>query len=627
MLAWCDVLVLQTNVRDKRKGKVSKNFFISSYIIFHQFLHYFSAFFCFIVAKKMNCVRSPLYQTSLHHSSSALKKLDEDRLTNQLFCDFTIKTETKDFPVHKCLLGVTSKFFKRMFETNMKEKFENCVVIENIETKIIKVVIEFLYGNTDSIDSDNVYEVLKAADYLQVQDLMTHCADLMTRNLTEKNAITIWMFAKQYNLENLVTESQYILSSKFVFILKQEEFLKICPESITDFMKLRCEDITEENIYEAIMKWVDFDSDNRCKYFSSLFQLLDLSKVNKKFLCEVISNNKLVHDDCKCSEMLLKTMNKIINEQAVLLESFFDIAQYFKYFDGKKSSIANASRLFTKMFEFVVAGQGDNYKAVRKYNVATKQWKDLGETCWSRVYSGMACVDDKLYVMGGRVSRANLNSITVTECLDLKTEKRWNEKASMIQKRHNFGCAVYNSQIYVVGGQAYKKKWLSSVECYSPWNDVWINQPHLNFKRAGCCLINFNGQLHVLGGFNRSGYLDSMEIFNGKNWVMGVSMNCARANFAAVVLNKELYAICGEDSDYDYLSSVEKYNDEVGHWVDVRNLNNARAKHHAFVLNEKIYVVGGGDERLEVFYPDDNQWKNEKDCPIEDRSNPMIALN
>ena len=566
------------------------------------------------------------YLYSITHSGSSLKKLDEDRLTNQLFCDFTIKTETQDFSVHKCLLGVTSEFFKRMFETNMKEKFENCVVIQTIKSEIMKVVIEFFYGNTASIDSDNVYEVLKAADYLQVQDLMTHCADLMTRILTEKNAITIWMFAKQYNLESLVSRSQYILSSKFVFILKQEEFLKICPTYITDFMKLRCETITEENMYESIMKWVDFDSDDRCKYFSSLFQLLDLNKINKTFLCEVISNNKLVHDDCKCSEMLLKTMNKIVNEQAVLLESFFSITQYFKYFDGKKSSIANASRLFTKMFEFAVAGQGDNYKTVKKYNVAIKQWKDLGETCWSRVYSGMACVDDKLYVMGGRVSRNNLNSITATECLDLKTEGKWYQKTSMIKKRHDFGCAVYNSQIYVAGGQAHQTQWLSSVECYSPWNNMWMNRPYLNFKRAGCCLVNFNGQLHVLGGFDGNDYLDSMEIFNGTNWVMGVSMNSARAYFAAVVLNGELYAIGGEDNDHEYLLSVEKYNDEVGYWVDAKNLNNARAKHHAFVLSEKIYVVGG-DERLEVFYPDDNQWKNEEDCPIEDRSNPMIALN
>ena len=559
-------------------------------------------------------------QFCLNRSSFGIQKLNEDRLTNQIFCDFTIKTESQDFSVHKCLLGVTSEFFKQMFETNMKEKFDHCVAIETIKSEIIKVVIEFLYGNTDSIDSDNVYEVLKAANYFQVQELKTHCADLMTRDLTETNAITIWMLAQQYNLESLVTESQNILITKFISFLKHEEFLKICPEFITNFMKLRCENITEKDMYESIIKWVDFDSDNRCKYFSSLFQLLNLNKINKTFLCEVISNNKLVLADCNCSEMLLKTMNKIVKEQDLILKPLID---FYIYFDVKKSSFINGFRLFMKMFEFVVAGQGDNYKAVRKYNVVTKQWKELGETCWSRVYSGMACVDDKLYVMGGRVSRNNLNSITVTECLDLKTEERWYQKASMIQKRHSFGCAVYNSHIYVAGGQAHKTEWLSSVECYSPWNDVWMNQPYLNFKRAGCCLVNFNGQLHVLGGFNRSGYLDSMEIFNGKNWVMGISMNQKRAYFAAVVLNGELYAIGGEDYDHDYLSSVEKYNNEVGHWVDVKNLNNARAKHHAFVLDGRIYVVGG-NRQLEAYDPDDNEWKIEKQCSMEDEANAIV---
>ena len=122
-----------------------------------------------------------------------MNNLNEDRLTNQQFCDFTIKTGTQDFPVHKCLLGVTSEFFKRMFETNMKEKFENCVKIETIEPEIMKAVIEFIYNNSSLIDSDNVNEVLKAADYLQIPPLLTHCTEMMETNLTRQNVIDTWI--------------------------------------------------------------------------------------------------------------------------------------------------------------------------------------------------------------------------------------------------------------------------------------------------------------------------------------------------------------------------------------------------------------------------------------------------
>ena len=73
------------------------------------------------------------------------------------------------------VLSCYSKFFETMFETSMKEKYENEVEVDGFDGDIVKILIDFIYTGAISIDTTNVMDVLSASDCLQLDAVKEFC--------------------------------------------------------------------------------------------------------------------------------------------------------------------------------------------------------------------------------------------------------------------------------------------------------------------------------------------------------------------------------------------------------------------------------------------------------------------
>merc|ERR1719273_2666362 len=77
--------------------------------------------------------------------------------------DVTLHVEGKKIYGHKIILSLASKYFDRMFASNMKESNTKDVYLENIGFATLKLLVEFLYS--DSINEDEItLELMEAAD-------------------------------------------------------------------------------------------------------------------------------------------------------------------------------------------------------------------------------------------------------------------------------------------------------------------------------------------------------------------------------------------------------------------------------------------------------------------------------
>ena len=266
-------------------------------------------------------------------------------------------------------------------------------------------------------------------------------------------------------------------------------------------------------------------------------------------------------------------------------------------------------------FEFILLGGKTSPSYVRKFNVNTKQWKKLPEFVETNSCDGkLLCFRKTLCHFGGRFSDC-LNSVEDVWSLNLKNPTHsWISCSNMNQKRHRFGCAVFNKEIWVARGRAHKTESLDSVESFHPSNNSWTERPDMRMKRIGCCLVEYKNTLCVIGGvtLEKDSYLRQVETFAGKSWKGGLQMQHKRSDFAAVVLNDKIYAIGGKAGDKWYNNSVECFCD--GEWMLVAQLNSPRSLHSACVVGNKIYVVGGENHKgpvrtLEVYYPEENRWE------------------
>ncbi|KAJ8321923.1 hypothetical protein KUTeg_000394 [Tegillarca granosa] len=150
-------------------------------------------------------------------------------------------------------------------------------------------------------------------------------------------------------------------------------------------------------------------------------------------------------------------------------------------------------------------------------------------------------------------------SYNVTEKFDLLTET-WSFAPNMKRKRAGAGSCVCDSKIYIAGG--YDKTLhmdRASVECYDPTTEEWTfvsemekarsglfntmtNQwttiSSMNTPRAWPGVAVFDGRVYVIGGFDGSSRLRSVEVydFDSDRWTFISNMIVSRAGCGAAVV-------------------------------------------------------------------------------------------
>ena len=614
------------------------------------------------------------------YANYVLSKLNEDRTGEKRFCDFTIKTESKDFLVHRCVLGSVSEFFKAMFSVNMTENYQNHCSVNSLQPDTIFAVVEFVYGNLDSITIDNIYNIVEAADFLQIQKLLEFCIQFLSNHMTAKVYFRSWEIAKQYNLVDLQNFCKKYVGKNFSMLSKRSECLALKPDAFQEFLESKSDRTTEERVYETLVNWISFDIENRESYFGDLFLKIDLDKISTSFLNMEISSNDLVLENAATSKKLVEEMRKRMEHEAsnlqcstketivstgapsisaVKLRNASDAggtkqpkstvknsatnphllsgsvmkiektshnspemqsavgSMSSSLQPGLSSSIPcakNLARKGSQSFEFILVGGKASPKHVRKYNTNTKKWKLLSAIDKVFIDGQLICLENILYRLGGRLAD-NLTSFVDVWSLNLKNPlDSWSSCLEMKQRRHRFGCTIYQGHIVVAGGLSHETEVLASVESYyPPWN-VWLERPDMNLKRVGCCLVVYQKKIYALGGsgLNKNSCMKEVEIYQGNSWSTGISMQQKRSDFAAVVCDNKIFAIGGKSTDTGYQTSVECFCN--GKWQAVASLKAPRAGHGAVVGGNKIFVCGGANKTgpvksMEMYDLKDKKWQ------------------
>ena len=73
--------------------------------------------------------------------------------------------------------------------------------------------------------------------------------------------------------------------------------------------------------------------------------------------------------------------------------------------------------------------------SIEKYDLRTNSWTQVANMNGRRLQFGVAVIDDKLYVVGGRDGLKTLNTV---ECYDPK-KKTWTLMPAMTTHRHGLG--------------------------------------------------------------------------------------------------------------------------------------------------------------------------------------------
>ena len=226
-----------------------------------------------------------------------MKRLAFQRRRGHL-CDVILKVGVGDdqasLKAHKIVLCAASPFFYNAFNSDMKEKKEGVIRLEETSKAVMEEVLEYLYTGHVDINEQNAYDLMGAADYFLLSSLKALSCKVIKQTLILSNCLMAYFFAMKYQCKKLQKGAREFIESNYVAVSETEDFLNLSSKQVEEWIS--SDEIIvkgEEEVFKVVMRWIQ-RSEKRKKSFPDLFHHIRFIYVKRDFLFNVILSNPLV---------------------------------------------------------------------------------------------------------------------------------------------------------------------------------------------------------------------------------------------------------------------------------------------------------------------------------------------
>jgi len=249
---------------------------------------------------------------------------------------------------------------------------------------------------------------------------------------------------------------------------------------------------------------------------------------------------------------------------------------------------------------YVVGGAtpGDQASPLnQEYDPASDRWRDRAPLPHGLSHPGVATLNHKLYAIGG-FSGGGVH----VGALDLVFEydpamNVWRSLVPLSSPRGSVGVAVVDGKIHVIGGRGLDKVTVPTHQVYDPSTGKWTEAAPLPTARDHMGVIVVDGKIHVIGG-RTAGTSDNINLHDvydpvTNSWRSAAPLLTARSSGAAAFYRGQILYAGGECNDGKTFSENEAYDPKTNQWVALAPLPPGRHAFGAAGLGDYAYFTGG----------------------------------
>lgn len=184
----------------------------------------------------------------------SLYKLFENNEGTDAHFVFTENGQTKCISAHKTVLAAESPVFKAMFYGALKEQAEIKMVDELSAT--FMVFLQAIYHKFDTINVENIGEVMLLADKYDTKDVMDYCIEFLYHEINVQMVCLVLKLALRYCQLSLLSSCNLFISIKWKEVLDSESFLDIdCTTLQYMVANISVMSRNEKGTFDACIKW------------------------------------------------------------------------------------------------------------------------------------------------------------------------------------------------------------------------------------------------------------------------------------------------------------------------------------------------------------------------------------
>lgn len=200
--------------------------------------------------------------------------------------------------------------------------------------------------------------------------------------------------------------------------------------------------------------------------------------------------------------------------------------------------------------------------------------------------------------------------------------------------RSGFGAVATDSEILAIGGFN-RSGCLDSTESYNSITNLWKSRERVVGVRGRLCTAVVEDKVYAIGGSDGRRELSSVEVHDfkkGGQWVrLKAAMPTPRSCLGAAVLNGIIYAVGGEHYSLP-LKTTESFNPSTGSWQTLSPTITARSDVAVVACSGRVYVIGGKAPGLkclssvEAYDPARNLWSPVASMQIPRRNAAAVTV-
>ena len=521
-----------------------------------------------------------------------MKRLNMQR-QQSYFCNITlVAKEGKEFKAHRNVLFAASPFFAKLLHSNMKEKEEGVIRLEEISESILADVIEFIYTGTVEINREkNAKDLIISADYLLLESLKTISGRFLEKQMSNYNCISTFHFAEKYRCEELVLRSTKFIQDNFTFVAKSDEFLNLEAEEVEKWIS--SENIlvaAEEDVFRIIVNWVEQNKGERKDKFEQLFRHVRLVMLSRDSLFSDVVTNELVTEHFSffsCASRRRLQTEAIVVRGGKNTYCYLPEKDEWKRLAGGLSEDRNHT---THMINF----RDQLYSFPRRRNAETERY-DPAFNSWTTLKLPLPNDTFSLAVVNGQIHAVYRTSSGSPWWFPRQTNRSHPYRESStyrsvpVIKRYNMELCTWET--------------LSSSQDFHYLDDS--------------CIVAFGNCLYILGGgcSNKAGRFDTAE----SKWEEIASMSISESSPCGVATQEKIFVTSGHGQQ------CEVYQVSTNEWHTIPSLNSTGVFSRSLVcLNETVYVLGVSEKNLSQpseivvnsYDPKLNKWIQNTSIPI-----------
>ncbi|XP_053184696.1 kelch-like protein 6 [Scomber japonicus] len=518
-----------------------------------------------------------------------LQKGMETLRVNRELTDVILCVQGQDFPCHRAILAAASQYFRAMFCSGLKESHEERVEIRGLDSGTMRSLLEYTYTSQALFTFSNVQRILEAACQFQFLRVVDACAGFLSKSLHLESCIGILNLAESHALLALKTSAQGYIISHFSQVVQQEDFLQLPADSMETILQRDDLDVKcEECVFEALMRWIRAQLDERCPLLARLLSYVRLPLLEPAYFVERVESDELIRRCTEVFPMLQEARiynlsgREVVSErtkprvQHFLSEVFLIIGGCTKderfistvtCLDPLRRSRLEVARLpitemedesqnrkwvefacITFRNELYISGGKETQHDVWKYNGALDKWIQIEPLTIGRWRHKMAVHGGKVYALGGFDGAQRLANVEAYDPF----HNRWMQVAPLAVGVSSFAAASFDRWIYVIGGGPNGKLATDKVQCWEPGTDCWELRAPIPIETKCTNAVTFKNCIYIVGGAMHAMYCYSPL---SDSWSLVTRLG-ERASCAIAACSNKLFITGGRDNKNQVISTV-----------------------------------------------------------------------